>query len=207
MSSDAFSGKAIGGNSIGGNSIGGNTQSIEATSNQSSLAGPLRISDERDGYHRPVDVQFDCLPLRSVTRLDPPLDASPGLVAKWNRIKQAIETHGTHNAYFLHNAFCRFYVTNNPSAGMIAFRFEGVLFTDATDSRAVNTKLNVTLDQENVSWLEQHVVKWFAETVSQAVTEEFNRFISHGDSEQTKRRLEKLEQSLQQSGGYLGMGL
>jgi hypothetical protein len=128
-------------------------------------------------------------------------------VAKWSRIKQAIDTHGTHNAYYLHNALCRFYVTNNPSVGMIAFRFEGVLFTDATDTRAVNTKLNVTLDQENVSWLEQHVVKWFAETVSQAVIEEFNRFISHGDSEQTKRRLEKLEQSLQQSGGYLGMGL
>ena len=197
MSSDA----------VGGKSSSGSTHSNESKPNQSSLAGALRISDERDGFHRPVDVQFDCLPLRSVTRLDPPLDASPGLVAKWSRIKQAIDTHGTHNAYYLHNAFCRFYVTNNPSAGMIAFRFEGVLFTDATDTRAVNTKLNVTLDQENVSWLEQHVVKWFAETVSQAVIEEFNRFISHGDSEQTKRRLEKLEQSLQQSGGYLGMGL
>lgn len=197
MSSDA----------VGGKACSGSTHSSESKPNQSSLAGALRISDERDGFHRPVDVQFDCLPLRSVTRLDPPLDASPGLVAKWSRIKQAIDTHGTHNAYYLHNAFCRFYVTNNPSAGMIAFRFEGVLFTDATDTRAVNTKLNVTLDQENVSWLEQHVVKWFAETVSQAVIEEFNRFISHGDSEQTKRRLEKLEQSLQQSGGYLGMGL
>jgi len=197
MSSDA----------VGGKSSSGSTHSSESKPNQSSLAGALRISDERDGFHRPVDVQFDCLPLRSVTRLDPPLDASPGLVAKWSRIKQAIDTHGTHNAYYLHNAFCRFYVTNNPSAGMIAFRFEGVLFTDATDTRAVNTKLNVTLDQENVSLLEQHVVKWFAETVSQAVIEEFNRFISHGDSEQTKRRLEKLEQSLQQSGGYLGMGL
>lgn len=197
MSSDA----------VGGKASSGSTHSSESKPNQSSLAGALRISDERDGFHRPVDVQFDCLPLRSVTRLDPPLDASPGLVAKWSRIKQAIDTHGTHNAYYLHNAFCRFYVTNNPSAGMIAFRFEGVLFTDATDTRAVNIKLNVTLDQENVSWLEQHVVKWFAETVSQAVIEEFNRFISHGDSEQTKRRLEKLEQSLQQSGGYLGMGL
>jgi hypothetical protein len=197
MSSDA----------VGGKASSGSTHSSESKPNQSSLSGALRISDERDGFHRPVDVQFDCLPLRSVTRLDPPLDASPGLVAKWSRIKQAIDTHGTHNAYYLHNAFCRFYVTNNPSAGMIAFRFEGVLFTDATDTRAVNTKLNVTLDQENVSWLEQHVVKWFAETVSQAVIEEFNRFISHGDSEQTKRRLEKLEQSLQQSGGYLGMGL
>ena len=197
MSSDA----------VGGKASSGSKHSSESKPNQSSLAGALRISDERDGFHRPVDVQFDCLPLRSVTRLDPPLDASPGLVAKWSRIKQAIDTHGTHNAYYLHNAFCRFYVTNNPSAGMIAFRFEGVLFTDATDTRAVNTKLNVTLDQENVSWLEQHVVKWFAETVSQAVIEEFNRFISHGDSEQTKRRLEKLEQSLQQSGGYLGMGL
>jgi len=188
-------------------SIESQASSGRVTNQVSSSPTSVRVADRDAELHRPVDVQFDCLPLRSVTRLDPPLDASPGLVAKWNRIKQAIGTHGTHNTYYLHNAFCRFYVTNNPSAGMIAFRFEGVLFTDGADTRAVNTKLQVSLDQENVSWLEQHVVKWFAETVSQAVIEEFNRFIAYGDDEQTRRRLEKLEQSLEESGGYLGMGL
>ena len=157
--------------------------------------------------HRPVDIQFDCLPLRSVTRLDPPLDASPALIAKWKRIKSAIQSHGTHNNYFLHNATCRFFVTNNPDAGMIAFKFEGVLFTDDSDSRAVRCALSVALDQENVPWLEQHVVKWFQETVSNAVIEEFNRFIQAGDSDKTKQRLEQLDKTLAESGGYLGMGL
>jgi hypothetical protein len=139
--------------------------------------------------------------------LDPPLDASPALIAKWNRIKNAIAVHGTHNNYYLHNASCRFFVTNNPDQGMIAFGFEGILFTDTKDSRAVRTILHVELDQENVPWLEQHVVKWFQETVSNAVLEEFNRFIQAGDSQQTKRRLEELDKSLTESGGYLGMGL
>jgi len=79
----------------------------------------------------------------------------------------------------LHNAHCRFYVTNNPNAGLIAFKFE----------------------------VEQHVVNWFKETVSNAVIEEFNRFIQAGDSERTKQRLEQLDKTLAESGGYLGMGL
>jgi hypothetical protein len=90
---------------------------------------------------------------------------------------------------------------------MIAFKFEGVLFTDDSDSRAVRCALSVALDQENVPWLEQHVVKWFQETVSSAVIEEFNRFIQAGDSDKTKQRLEQLDKTLAESGGYLGMGL
>jgi hypothetical protein len=90
---------------------------------------------------------------------------------------------------------------------MISFKFEGVLFTDSNDSRAIRTALRVWLDQENIPWLEQHVVKWFQESVANAVLEEFNRFIQAGDSQQTKRRLEELEKSLAESGGYLGMGL
>jgi hypothetical protein len=157
--------------------------------------------------HRPVDVQFDCLPLRSVTRLDPPLDASPALIGKWKRIKSAIQNHGTHNSYYLHNATCRFFVTNNPNAGMIAFKFEGVLFTDSADTKAIRCCLSVNLDQENVPWLEQHVVDWFAETVSNAVIEEFNRFIQAGDPQKTQQRIEQLEKTLAESGGFLGMGL
>ena len=136
--------------SVGSNA---NPRLITERNSPSSLGGATHEN------HRPVDVQFDCLPLRSVTRLDPPLDASPGLVAKWNRIKAAILAHGTHNAYYLHNATCRFFVTNNPDRGMIAFKFEGVLFTDSSDSRAVSANLQVDLALENVSWLEQHVVK------------------------------------------------
>lgn len=157
--------------------------------------------------HRPVDIAFDCLPLRSVSRLDPPIDASPGLIAKWERIKRAIAEHGTHNTYFLHNAHCRFYVTNDPKCGMISFKFEGVLFTDEYDESARSATLHVTLDQENVPWLEQHVVRWFSESVNHAVCAEFNRYIGAGDPDRTRKRLEQLQQMIEQSGGFVGMHL
>ena len=38
-----------------------------------------------------VEIRFDCLPLRSVTRLDIPLDASPKYQAFCHRVKAAIE--------------------------------------------------------------------------------------------------------------------
>jgi hypothetical protein len=156
---------------------------------------------------RPVDIQFDCLPLRSIARLDPPLDASPGLIAKYDRIKTAIAEHGTYNSYFLHNAVCRFFVTNDPNNGMIAFRFEGVVFTDDSDTRSRQAALRVTLDKETCSWLEQHVVKWFQESVTQAVLIEFDRYIGAGDPEKTKRRIQQMEQALDAQGGFVGMHL
>ena len=166
------------------------------------------MSAEATGSNsRPVDITFDCTPLRSLARLDPPLDASPGLIAKYARIKSAIAEHGTHNSYFLHNASCRFFVTNDPGNGMIAFKFEGVVFTDDSDTRARHAALKVTLDKESCPWLEQHVVRWFEETVSQAVIVEFNRFIGVGDPEQTKKRLQQIERALEDKGGFLGMHL
>lgn len=154
-----------------------------------------------------VDIAFDCTPLRSLARLDPPIDATPALAAKYDRMKRAILTHGTHNTYFVHNARCKFYVTNDPNYGMIAFRFEGVVFTDESDSSAKHVELEVTLDKETCPWLEQHVVNWFTETVKHAVLVEFNRFIGAGDTEQTKKRLAQMEKSLEQSGGFVGMHL
>lgn len=142
-----------------------------------------------------------------MARLDPPLDASPGLTAKYSRIKAAIAEHGTHNSYFLHNATCRFFVTNDPLNGLIAFKFEGVVFTDDSDTLARHTSLKVTLDKETCPWLEQHVVKWFEETVSQAVLVEFNRYIGVGDPEQTKKRLLQMERTLEDKGGFVGMHL
>ncbi|MGD9645343.1 MAG: hypothetical protein AB7U73_06495, partial [Pirellulales bacterium] len=78
---------------------------------------------------RYVDIEFDCLPLRSVGRLDIPLDASPAYRARCERIKHAIETHGSHNTYFLYNANCKFHLTNDPALGMLEFRFEGTALT------------------------------------------------------------------------------
>ena len=164
-------------------------------------------SEASSSNSRPVDIAFDCIPLRSLGRLDPPLDASPGLVAKYDRIKDAIIEHGTFNSYYLHNAFCRFFVTNDPLNGMIVFKFEGVVFTDDSDARAKHASLKVTLEKETCPWLEQHVVKWFAETVSQAVIVEFNRYIGAGDPEQTKKRMQQLARAVEDRGGFVGMHL
>jgi len=164
-------------------------------------------SNRAEPSPRPVDIVFDCVPLRTLARLDAPLDASPGLVAKYARIKAAIIEHGAYNTYYLHNAHCRFFVTNDPMNGMIAFRFEGVVFTDDSDSKARHATLRVTLDKETCSWLEQHVVKWFEETVSQAVIIEFDRYIGAGDPEQTRQRMLRMEKAIEDQGGFVGMHL
>lgn len=154
-----------------------------------------------------VEITFDCLPMRSVSRLDAPLDASPKLAAKLLRLKQAIETHGTHNTYYLHNANCGFHLTNDPAIGSISFRFEGTVFTDADDLRAIRTELDVTLLNETCNWLNQGVVKWLSESVHRAVVVEFDRYIAAGDLEKTRERLAKVEQSLETSKGFVGMYL
>ena len=80
-----------------------------------------------------VEVTFDCLPLRSVGRLDVPLDASPKFRAMLERIKRAIDQHGSFNTYYLYNAICRYHLVDEDDFGMIEFRFEGTVFTNAQD--------------------------------------------------------------------------
>ena len=62
-----------------------------------------------------VEIMFDCLPLRSVGRLDIPIDASPKYRQRCERIKDEMERHGSHNSYFLYNASCVFHLTNDPT--------------------------------------------------------------------------------------------
>ena len=64
-----------------------------------------------------VQISFECLPLRSVGRLDIPIDASPAFHARCERIKHALEKHGAHNSYFLYDARCTFHLTNDPARG------------------------------------------------------------------------------------------
>jgi hypothetical protein len=154
-----------------------------------------------------VEITFDCLPLRSISRLDIPLDASPKYRAKLERIKHAIDTHGSLCTYYLHNAKCKFHLTNDPDFGMIEFRFDGTVFTDSTDSHTERADLHVELVHETVDWLTEPVVHWFHESVTHAVLVEFNRYITSGDLAQTVERLKKLESQLDQSGGYVGMYL
>ncbi len=155
----------------------------------------------------PVEIAFDCLPLRSVTRLDVPLDASPEFEALFERIKRAIHQHGSHNSYYLHTAKCVFHLTNHEQVGMLEFRFEGTVLTDEEDSKTLRADLAVELRRETCDWLTEPVVHWFAETVTRAVIVEFDRFIAAGDLERTKARIERLRAESDEHGGYVGMGI
>jgi hypothetical protein len=154
-----------------------------------------------------VDISFDCLPLRSVTRMDIPIDASPKYRALLERIKHAIETHGTHNTYYLYNAECAYHLTNRPNHGLLQFRFEGTLFTDETDLKADRCEFQVELVRETCDWLIEPVVKWFHTSVQHSVCADFDRYIAAGDLQRTLERLEKLNAATDESGGFVGMYL
>ena len=154
-----------------------------------------------------VEISFDCLPLRSIGRLDVPIDASPKYRQLCERIKQAIERHGSHNTYFLHEAACAFHLTNEPNVGSLEFSFQGTLITDADDRNTIAADLDVALVRETCDWLTQPVVVWFADTVSKAVQLEFDRYIAAGDLEKTKKRIEALQARADREGGFLGMYL
>ena len=139
--------------------------------------------------NRWVEIEFDCLPLRSIGRLDVPLDASPVYQAKCERIKQAIDRHGSHNSYYLHNAQVAFYLTNTAQRGMIQFSFEGTVLTCEADQQTRDCHLQVELKRETCDWLTQPIVEWFAENVRHAVAVEFDRYIQAGDLDKTKERI------------------
>ena len=102
-----------------------------------------------------VDIEFDCLPLRSVGRLDIPIDASPKYRVRCERIKHALETHGSHNTYFLYNAHCTFHLTNQSDFGTVQFSFEGTALTDSADQHTLRCDLQVELARETCDWLTQ----------------------------------------------------
>lgn len=156
---------------------------------------------------RYVEVTFDCLPLRSLGRLDVPLDAPPALQALADRIRQAIRKHGSHNTYYLYNAACVFHLTNDPKLGMLDFRFEGTVLTDPEDQKTVHGDLQIELRSETCDWLTQPVVEWFRQTVSRAVLAEFDRYIAAGDLKRTIQRIGQLQAITDARGGFLGMGL
>ena len=156
---------------------------------------------------RYVEITFECLPLRSVGRLDMPIDASPEFLAKAERVRNALKTHGRYNTYYLHNARCVFHLTNDANVGMLDFRFEGTALTDAQDRRTLRCDLEVELACDTCPWLTEPIVTWFAETVRQAVRCEFDRYIEAGDLRQTIQRIERIEAESDAHGGFMGMGL
>ena len=154
-----------------------------------------------------VEIEFECQPLRSVSRRDPPLDASPEFWRLTRAIQAAIDTHGTHNAYYLHHGLCRFHLLNDDTRGVIEFAFEGTVLTGTDDLAARQADLTAELRRETCPWLTQPVVDWFRTTVSHAVLAEFDRFIAAGDLERTRARLRSVERQAEQAGGFIGMDL
>ena len=154
-----------------------------------------------------VEIEFDCMPLRTVGRLDIPVDASPKYQAFCLRVKKAIQQHGSFNTYYLYNAKCTFHLTNDQSVGMIQFGFEGTVMTDAEDQHTARCELQANLLRETCKWLNEPVVEWLRESVSHAVCVEFDRYIRAGDLEQTKQRIEQLQAASDEAGGFVGMYL
>lgn len=157
--------------------------------------------------NRWVEISFDCLPLRTISRFDIPLDASPKYRALCERIKQAIEKHGQHNAYFLYNARCVYHLVNHDENGMLDFSFEGVVLTDSSDAATERCDLAVSLERETCDWLTEPIVAWFAETVSHSVAVEFDRYIDAGDLAEAKQRIETIQAASDEAGGFVGMYL
>ena len=142
-----------------------------------------------------MHISFDCLPLRSVGRMDIPLDASPAFRERCERIKAAIEKHGTHNSYYLYNANCTYQMTNDESRGMLRFSFEGTLLTQSDDLQSTTCDLDVHLEQETCDWLTESVVSWFSKSVAQAVLVEFDRYIAAGDLAKSIERASRVEKA------------
>ena len=157
--------------------------------------------------HHYVDVMFDCLPLRSVGRFDPPLDAADDIVEFCDRLRQAAAKHGLHNSYYLHRAACVFHLTNDAESGMVEFAFEGTVLTDADDLKTRQCDLEVRLQREVCDWLTAPAVQWLGESVPRAVQVEFDRYIAAGDLQKTIARMDRLRQETEARGGFLGMDL
>lgn len=154
-----------------------------------------------------VEISFDCLPLRSVGRLDVPIDASPRYRQFCESVKQAIEQHGSHNSFFLYNAHCIYHLLNDPKRGLIDFKFQGTVLTDAEDTTTKHCDIAVELAGETCDWLTSPIVEWFRSTVPRSVAVEFDRYIQAGDLDQTKARIKKIQDASDDADGFLGMYL
>ena len=127
-----------------------------------------------------VDIEFDCLPLRSVGRVDIPLDASPTFRARGERLQQAIKTHADKNAYFLYNTQCTYRLANSEIANMLRFTFDGTVLTDRSDCQAEQADLAIELAAETCGGVPPAALEWLRGIVERAVLIEFDRFITAG---------------------------
>jgi hypothetical protein len=127
-----------------------------------------------------VDVEFDCIPLRTIGRLDVPLDASDAQRRRAERMQSAVNSYGVDRTYFLQNARCVFRFANSDVEGICRFEFEGVVRTDAGDRKCEDAILDVALVSETCGGVPAPVEAWLIDRVRQAVMIEFDRFIAAG---------------------------
>jgi hypothetical protein len=154
-----------------------------------------------------VDITFDCMPLRSVGRLDSPLDDDDDASEFAKRVRRAVTKHGQFNTYYLYDAQCVFHLTNDEKLGMVSFRFEGTVLADSEDQKTLDCDLEIELNGEVCDWLTATAVEWLKDTVVHAVRVEFDRYIHAGDLKRTIERLEKIRAESDSHDGFMGMGM
>jgi hypothetical protein len=153
-----------------------------------------------------VDIAFDCLPLRSVARVDVPIDASPAFRARCERLQQAIEAHAGGNAYFLYNTRCTYRLANSDIDNMLRFSFDGTLLTDRSDCKADRADLNVVLIAETCGGVPPAALAWLRGIVKRAVLIEFDRFIAEGQLAERVDELSDID-SITDVAGFAGMNV
>jgi hypothetical protein len=153
-----------------------------------------------------VDIAFDCLPLRAVTRVDVPLDASPAFRARCEHLQRALEAHDAQNAYFLYNTRCVFRLANSDVQNMLRFTFDGTVLTDQSDVQARDADLQIELAAETCGGLPPAVLAWFRDIVRRAVLIEFDRFISAGQLAQQVSQIGTVD-SVEQVPSFSGLNV
>ncbi|HVT27773.1 MAG TPA: hypothetical protein VHE81_07130 [Lacipirellulaceae bacterium] len=153
-----------------------------------------------------VDIEFDCLPLRSVARVDVPLDASPIFRTRCENLRQAIAAHGADNAYFLYNTRCSYRLANSDIDNMLRFSFDGIVKTDRSDCKAERADLDVVLIADTCRGVPSPVVEWFRGVVVRAVLVEFDRFIAAGQLAERVGQLANIE-CITDVAGFAGMNV
>jgi hypothetical protein len=157
-----------------------------------------------DNADPPIEIAFDCLPLRSIGRLDVPLDASEEFRVRAERLKAALADFGAKRTYYLTSAHCVFRFANSAIEGACRFEFEGIVRTDAGDRVCSETHLDVRLASETCSGVPAEVAAWLADRVREAVRIEFDRFIAAG---QLERAAQSAAATLAGLGGVSGLGV
>jgi hypothetical protein len=153
-----------------------------------------------------VDIAFDCLPLRSVNRVDVPLDASPAFRARCEHLQRSLESHGAQNAYFLYNTRCVIRLANSDVHNMLRFTFEGTVLTDQSDLQAREADLQVELAAETCGGLSPAVLSWFQAVITRAVLIEFDRFITAGQLSERVFQVGRVD-SIGELAGFAGMNV